>query len=133
MDDARTPIASVLPLCPEDWATIAAGEPLALLAHRDDILVGVNAFGPGEQFPNHLHEEVAETFIGIQGTVELWLDRTERIELNAAVVRSVSPGREHFLRNVTGEPALIVYIKAPNRPQDRVPAPWQPLEEETTS
>lgn len=120
--------STTLPLTPEQWASIAAGTPLPVVADGEAVLLGLNSFEPGEEFANHLHEVLTETFIGIRGEVELWLDRFEKVVLSPGTVRSVPPGVEHYLRNATYGAALIAYVKSPNRPGDRVRLSWTPKE-----
>ncbi|MFA5607381.1 MAG: cupin domain-containing protein [Leucobacter sp.] len=83
-------------------------------------------FEPGEVFPNHIHEILTETFVGVEGRVELWIDRSECVDILPGVVRSVEAHREHCLRNATDEPAVICYIKSPHLPDDRVARTWEP-------
>ena len=97
-----------------------------MLVNTERLLIGIKAFDPGEEFPNHVHSTTTETFIGVDGEVELWLDREERVFLTSGVTTSVPPGHEHYLRNVSGMPAVILYIKAPHRAQDVVLMGWVP-------
>lgn len=114
------------PLPTGEWAVVAAGQPLSILVSGEQLLIGINAFQPGEEFPNHIHTTATETFIGVHGEVELWLDQSERVTLTPGVLKSVSPNQQHYLRNESAMPAMIVYVKAPNCSQDRVPIPWTP-------
>ena len=117
---------SPFPLDAAGWTEIAAGAPLPILAESADVLVGINTFEPGEEFANHSHRVTHETFVGIKGEVELWVDRSEPILLGAGSIRTVLAPHEHYLRNVSDESATIVYIKTPNIQDDRHPSPWSP-------
>ncbi len=115
-----------LPLSLDAWVTLAGVDPLPLLNDEDRLLLGVNVFEPGETFTNHFHRVLTETFIGLSGEIEVWLDSSSRHVLAAGEVLSVPPGVEHFLRNVRQSRAVIAYLKSPNAPDDRIELPWTP-------
>lgn len=125
--DADAPLRRLaLPLDAPAAAALAAGNPLPVIRTAEGILLGVNEFAVGEEFANHIHEHLTETFIGLSGEVELWLDRTERVLITPGTVVSVPPPQEHYLRNASTAPALIAYVKNPNLSEDRIWRPWTP-------
>ena len=113
------------------WTRLAHGDPLPLLKSEAGILLGINAFEPGEVFPNHRHEVLDETFLGLEGEVELWLDRERLVVLAPGVVHTVPAGVEHLLRNTSATVAVIGYLKSPDLPDDRVLLEWSPGEDIT--
>lgn len=101
-------------------------DPLLLVIDDERLLAGLKTFLPGDEFPNHLHESGTETFVGICGELELWLDRSELVRIRSGTVVAAAPHREHYLRNASGEAATILYVRAPHLAEDRVPRPWRP-------
>ncbi|MGI8393170.1 cupin domain-containing protein [Leucobacter sp. W1038] len=117
-----------LPIAVLSWLSTSRPDPTPIVENGDALLIGLNSFDVGEEFANHFHEELNETYIGVAGELELWVDRVERIVLTTGVIVTVEPGREHFLRNASDQRALVCYIKSPNLPEDRILVSWHPEE-----
>lgn len=106
----------------------AAGDALLLVDGGPDVMIGVNEFSPGEAFANHVHDRCRETFVGLRGVVDVWVDRRLARRIGPGEVCVVEPRREHYLVNSAGSSSAIAYIKAPHDPADRRDVPWTPDE-----
>ena len=71
---------------------------------------GVILLLPGERLGGHYHEQVEETFYLLSGRVPL---------VPGDAVRLPAPER-HDIRNDSGEPAKLVFIKCPYLPKDKI-------------
>lgn len=96
------------------------------LAQHNDAAFGVVTLRPGDAFANHLHNHHEESFLVLDGEIELWRSRGERLELSRGDFVRCPAGVEHFLRNVGTETARAFFIKAPGVTADKVDSPWEP-------
>lgn len=87
---------------------------------------GIVTLRPGDAFANHLHEAHEETFFVLEGTIEIWLDRNERLMLSAEDLVRCEPGVEHFLRNTSDRNARALFLKVPGIEGDKIEKPWVP-------
>jgi len=89
---------------------------------------GIVTLRSGDEFANHYHERHEETFFVLEGRFELWLDRSERLELQTGDLVRCPAGVQHYLRNVTNENASALFVKAPNEEFDKIDLQWSPLD-----
>jgi quercetin dioxygenase-like cupin family protein len=90
--------------------------------------VGFVVLPPGQDFPNHYHETIEESFYVVSGTVVLWLNGRERHELEAGDFVRCDPFEMHYFVNEGTEPWQALFVKAPYAPKDGVTVPWKPGE-----
>jgi quercetin dioxygenase-like cupin family protein len=98
------------------------------LVPEGDAAFGAVYLRPGDEFGNHYHERHEESFLVLEGRAELWLDRSQLVELAPGDLIRCRPGVEHFLRNTSDEPFRAFFIKAPGVPGDKVDAEWRPAD-----
>ena len=96
------------------------------LAQHDDAAFGVVTLRPGDAFDNHLHNHHEESFLVLDGAIELWRNRSERLDLVQGDFVRCPAGVEHFLRNTGDTVARAFFVKAPGVASDKVDAPWVP-------
>lgn len=88
--------------------------------------VGTVVLPPGQDFPNHYHETIEESFYTIGGTVTLWLNGRERHELRPGDYIRCEPFEMHYFVNEGEEAWRALFVKAPYAPKDGVTVPWMP-------
>lgn len=96
------------------------------LARSDDAAFGVIVLRPGDAFDNHLHEHHTETFIVLEGTAEIWVDRDTPVTISAGDLVRAEPHEEHLLRNRSDRPFRAVFVKTPWVDGDKVDRTWTP-------
>lgn len=96
------------------------------LSQDDDAAFGVVVLRPGDEFGNHLHEQHTESFIVLEGSAEIWIDREKRALVSAGDVLHAEPNEEHFVRNPFDVPFRAVFVKTPWVDGDKVDRPWTP-------
>lgn len=89
---------------------------------------GVVVLRAGDEFANHLHELHTESFLVIEGRAELWLDRSELLEVGPGDLVHARPGVEHFLRNPYVDTFRAAFVKTPFVDGDKIDADWAPEE-----
>ena len=88
--------------------------------------VGYVVLPPGQDFPNHYHETIEESFYTIAGSVTLWIDGSERVDLKAGDFFRCDPFEMHYFVNEGDEPWRALFVKAPFAPKDGVVVNWRP-------
>ncbi|GAA4187465.1 hypothetical protein GCM10022288_12480 [Gryllotalpicola kribbensis] len=96
------------------------------LVDEGDAFFGSVLLRPGDEFTNHSHARHTESFLVLRGRAELWLDRSQLVELAQGDFIGCPPGVEHFFRNTADEPFEAFFVKAPGVSGDKVDAPWTP-------
>ena len=96
------------------------------LAQAHDAAFGVVVLRPGDEFGNHLHEKHTESFIVIEGSAEIWIDRAKASVVTVGDVLRAEPGEEHFVRNPFDQTFRAVFVKTPWVDGDKVDKPWTP-------
>lgn len=96
------------------------------LARADDAAFGTLVLRPGDSFTNHVHERLTETFLVLEGEVEIWLDRDVKHTLGMLELLQAEPGVEHLVRNQSTAPARLLFVKTPDIDDDKVDRPWTP-------
>lgn len=82
---------------------------------------GIAKFMPGEELGPHYHRVVEETFYFPAGSPKMIVDGKEyRAEAGDAF--RVEPGETHNIVNDTDSDVIVVFIKAPYDPEDKVNA-----------
>jgi quercetin dioxygenase-like cupin family protein len=98
----------------------------AYVARSDDAAFGVIVLRPGDSFDNHLHEAHTETFIVLEGSAEIWIDRTTPVTVSAGDLVRAEPHEEHLVRNPFDRPFRAVFVKTPWVDGDKIDRPWNP-------
>lgn len=96
------------------------------LDQSDDAAFGVIVLRPGDEFGNHIHEHHTESFVVLEGSAEIWIDRGAPSIVTAGDVLRAEPGEEHYVRNPFDAPFRAVFIKTPWVGGDKVDRPWTP-------
>lgn len=96
------------------------------LSQSGDAAFGVVVLRPGDEFANHLHEHHTESFVAIEGSAEIWIDRERAVVLSAGDVLRAEPHEEHFVRNPFEKTFRAVFVKTPWVDGDKVDRPWTP-------
>lgn len=76
------------------------------------ILVGLNAFRPGQEHALHAHAGMDKLYVVLQGSGALLLDGREA-ELRAGEVVVAPEGVPHGIRNTGAEDLLLLAVLAP--------------------
>ena len=97
------------------------------LDQGENAFFGVVQLRPGDDFANHYHEKHDESFLVINGEVEIWLNREELTVLQKNDFIRCPVGMEHYLRNVGTEVFTAFFVKAPGVDADKVEVPWKPI------
>jgi quercetin dioxygenase-like cupin family protein len=80
---------------------------------------GIVKFMPGDELGAHYHRAVEETFYFPAGSPRMVIDATEyRVEAGDAF--RVDPGEAHNILNDTDSEVIVVFLKVPYDPEDRV-------------
>lgn len=96
------------------------------LSRSDDAAFGVIVLRPGDAFDNHLHEHHTETFIVLEGSAEVFIDRDAPVTISAGDLVRAEPREEHLLRNPFDRPFRAVFVKTPCVEGDKIDRPWSP-------
>ncbi|KRA24039.1 hypothetical protein ASD65_06090 [Microbacterium sp. Root61] len=98
----------------------------AYLSQGDGAAFGVVVLRPGDEFGNHLHEHHTESFVVIEGSAEIWIDREKRAVVTVGEVLHADPHEEHYVRNPFDRTFRAVFVKTPWVDGDKVDMPWTP-------
>lgn len=96
------------------------------LTRSPDLATGVVVLRPGDEFANHLHHEHTETFVVLEGTATLWLDRAERLDLRPGDLIPVPAGVEHHLSADGPDVFRALFLKTPWVDGDKQDVAWTP-------
>lgn len=96
------------------------------IVRNDDAAFGTLVLRPGDAFANHVHEHLTETFLVLEGEVEVWLDRSTKHTLEPLALLQAKPGVEHLVRNQGALPARLLFVKTPDIDDDKLDRPWTP-------
>jgi len=77
---------------------------------------------PGQDFANHIHELMDESFYVIQGKIEFVIDGKSYIGEKGDFY-NVKAEETHYLRNVGKEDCVVVFCIAPFKDSDKVNVP----------
>lgn len=88
--------------------------------------LGVVVITPGENHPCHAHEHQEESFLGLEGECNVWVNG-ELVVLKSGDYLSCGPGDSHYFENITDSNFKAVFIKAPRLDfKDSVYIDWKP-------
>lgn len=88
--------------------------------------LGIVVITPGEHHPCHMHVQQEESFLGLEGECNVWVNG-ELVVLKAGDYLVCGPGESHFFENVTEANFKAVFIKAPRLDvKDSVYIDWKP-------
>jgi mannose-6-phosphate isomerase-like protein (cupin superfamily) len=102
------------PFRPEDHATYdpeRMGK--STLFQSDRILVGLNAFEPGQEHRLHAHAGMDKVYYVLQGRGVFLLDGSEE-PMEAGLMLVAPEGAHHGIRNTGSERLLVMAILAPS-------------------
>ncbi len=77
------------------------------------LLVGLNAFEPGQQHALHTHAEQDKAYLVVEGTGQFLLDGRD-LPMRAGDLLIAPEGVPHGLRNTGSERLLVLAILAPS-------------------
>ncbi len=101
-------------LRPEEHATYDSEKMGKSTIFRSDrILVGLNAFEPGQEHELHAHEAMDKVYHVLSGRGVFLLDDRE-IPMQAGVMLIAPAGVAHGIRSAAGERLLVLAILAPS-------------------
>lgn len=102
------------PIRPEDHAVYAADRMgKATLFQSERLLVGLNAFEPGQEHRLHAHAGMDKVYSVVSGSGLFLLDGREE-PMAAGMVLIAPDGVPHGIRNTGGERLLVLAILAPS-------------------
>lgn len=118
---------------PDSLWNLVGREPTDVdLVSTTELLVRVRSFAPGTVFANHFHTTFDEIFIGLTGTLTVWLGESDRREISPSVTVTCARQQHHYIANNTDAVATIVIIKSPNNADDSTLVEWHPPVAKTT-
>ena len=102
------------PIDPQEYAVYAPGRMGKSTIFRSDrIMVGLNAFEPGQEHSLHSHEGMDKVYYVVEGE-GLFLLESSEVQMQAGVVLVSPEGVPHGIRN-TGSGRLLVFtVLAPS-------------------
>ncbi|MBN2878455.1 MAG: cupin domain-containing protein [Clostridia bacterium] len=80
---------------------------------------GVVVLQPGQDFKNHFHNIMEESFLILEGKVDISIDDTV-YTCEPGDLITAEPGETHHLMNNYDEPMKAVFMLAPFQLQDKV-------------
>ena len=96
------------------------------LEKGSNIDLGVVVITPNEEHPCHAHERQEESFLGLEGECEVWVNG-KLVVLKPGDYLACEIGEAHYFRNVTDKNFKAVFIKAPHlSDKDSVYIDWKP-------
>jgi quercetin dioxygenase-like cupin family protein len=100
-------------LRPEDHAVYSSEKMgKSTLFSSERMLVGLNAFEPGQEHKLHAHEDMDKLYHVIQGSGTFLLE-DDRLSMEAGMILIAPQGVPHGIRNDGDEKLLVVAILAP--------------------
>ncbi len=90
-----------------------------------NIDVGIVVLPPNQDFPNHYHKNLEESFFTLEGEVSLYLNFEEH-QLKPGDFFRCDPTEMHYFTNRGTIPWKAIFIKAPYDPKDGVTVDWRP-------
>jgi quercetin dioxygenase-like cupin family protein len=113
MSHDDVPIAHPQPLRPEEhaaWSETKMGKSTLFASPR--LLVGLNAFRPGQEHALHAHAGMDKLYVGVAGQGVVLLEGRE-LPLRPGEVLVAPAGVPHGLRNTGTEDLLVLAVLAP--------------------
>ncbi len=99
---------------PEQHAVFQAGKMGKSTIFRSErILVGLNAFEPGQEHTLHAHEGMDKVYQVLSGTGVFLLENRE-IEMEAGVMLVAPEGVPHGIRNTGRDRLIVLAVLAPS-------------------
>jgi len=103
-----------VPFRPEDHAVYDSGRMgKSTLFQSDRLLVGLNAFEPGQEHKLHAHAGMDKVYHVLAGRGVFLLDRREE-PMEAGMMLVAPEGARHGIRNTGAERLLVLAILAPS-------------------
>jgi mannose-6-phosphate isomerase-like protein (cupin superfamily) len=101
------------PIRPEEqavWSPEKMGK--STLFHSERVMVGLNAFEPGQEHALHAHEGIDKVYHVLQGS-GLFLLENRTVPMEAGVMLVAPEGVPHGIRNTGGDRLLVLAVLAP--------------------
>lgn len=92
------------------WSSEKMGK--ATIFRSDRVMVGLNAFEPGQEHALHAHEEMDKVYQVLQGSGTFLLEDRET-PMEPGVMLVAPAGVPHGIRNSSDERLLVLTILAP--------------------
>ncbi len=86
------------------------------LFRSEHVLVGLNAFEPGQEHPLHAHEDMDKVYHVVSGRGVFLLEGRE-LDMRSGEMLIAPQGVSHGIRNTGDERLLVIAILAPSPPQ----------------
>ena len=101
------------PINPRDHAVYSMGKMgKSTLFRSEHVMVGLNAFEPGQEHAVHTHEGMDKVYQVIEGQGVFLLEGDE-VPMHAGVLLVAPEGTPHGIRNTGTERLLVLTILAP--------------------
>jgi len=78
----------------------------------DHMMVGLNAFEPGQEHPLHAHADQDKVYHVVEGR-GLFLLEGREVEMDAGAMLVAPAGVPHGVRNTSGERLIVLVVMAP--------------------
>jgi len=102
------------PIRPQEHAVYSADKMgKSTLFRSDRVMVGLNAFEPGQEHALHTHEGMDKVYQVIEGQ-GVFLLEGEAVPMQAGVVLVAPEGIPHGIRNTGTERLLVLAVLAPS-------------------
>ena len=114
MDPKESPLEHPTVIRPAErasWRADRMGKSTLFQSAR--LLVGLNAFEPGQSHALHAHEGMDKLYQVIEGEGILLLDQGRELPMNTGDVVIAPEGVPHGIRNVSGRRLLVLAILTP--------------------
>ena len=107
------PMEHPTPIDPRDHAVYAPDKMgKATLFRSDRVMVGLNAFEPGQEHALHAHAGMDKIYQVVEGQGVFLLDGRE-VPMEAGVVLVAPEGAPHGIRNTSSGRLLVLAVLAP--------------------
>ncbi|HSU80399.1 MAG TPA: cupin domain-containing protein [Candidatus Angelobacter sp.] len=83
------------------------------LSKGPNIDIGVVQLKPGQDFQNHYHTTVEETFYILEGAIDFYINN-EKVKAEKGNLIKVSPTETHYLINNSDQNFRALFIKSPH-------------------
>ena len=108
-----TPIAHPTPIDPHDHAVYSPSKMGKSTIFRSErLMVGLNAFEPGQEHALHAHEGMDKVYHVIEGQ-GVFLLEDQTVPMRAGILLVAPDGAHHGIRNTGTERLLVLAVLAP--------------------
>lgn len=79
---------------------------------------GIVLLKPGQDFKNHYHDIMEESFLILEGKLDIEIDGT-LYHCEAGDLITAEPGETHYLKNTSDSPMKAVFLLGPFQKMDK--------------